>query len=342
MTYPASHKAEVDFDQCVLATDSGTIVSRFEPDTVVTADCTVVAMKFAAVTHLDLSVLAGRIPGQLTTPFVPGTEGVGRIVSSPHHAAGTRVVVRGCGVGVGRPGLWSTHVAVPHDAVHPCPDRLPDTAAAAALAPASTAYAAVVDIAEVQAGQKVAVTGTGGVVGDMCANLAAARGATVIEVHVKGRARRVRSTSPAAPHIAADREVLEVDLRSDGPVALPNDVDVVIDTVGGQLAGVLIPMLRLGGRLVVLGYTAGNHTAVNLFDLITGNRRILPVNMQGRQPSPDRVADALHAVGTGVLPLETTTYPMDRIADAVAHVERGTAGRRVVLDLQKHWMTGGI
>jgi NADPH:quinone reductase-like Zn-dependent oxidoreductase len=64
---------------------------------------TLVEMRVAAVTQQDRSALAGKQP---ITPFTPGIEGAGVVVTSSALLGGTPVVVRGGGVGVTRSGLW--------------------------------------------------------------------------------------------------------------------------------------------------------------------------------------------------------------------------------------------
>jgi NADPH:quinone reductase len=280
-----------------------------------------VEMRAASVTHLDRLVLAGRLAHQMQPPFVPGSEGSGIVITSDVHPAGARVVVRGHGVGVVRPGTWGTVAAVPDGAVHPCPESLDLTASAGALAPALTAYTAVRSVGAIRPGETVAVTGASGVVGQMCAAMIRAAGATAVGV-VRSRA--------AAEALAGsvDRVVIQPG------TALPG-CDALIDTVGGPVLGVLLEHVNPGGRVVLVGHTAGDTVAVSLDLLIGRGIRLLPVSMQRRAVDPAVVADVLEDVATGRLPYAVELVSGHTPQAALELLTRGSAGRRVLLNVSE-------
>lgn len=281
---------------------------------------TLVEMRAASVTHLDRAVLAGRLDNQMRPPFVPGSEGSGIVISSDVHPAGSRVVVRGHGVGVMLPGTWGTLAVVPDGAVHPCPESLDLIASAGALAPALAAHTAVHAVGAIRPGEVVAVTGAAGVVGQMCAAMARAAGATVIGV-VRSRA--------AAGVLAGlvDRIVVTPG------TALPG-CDALIDTVGGPVLGALLGNVNPGGRVVLLGATAGDSVTMPLHHLIERDIRVLPVAMR-RRTDPATVAEVLEEVATGRLPYAVELISGRSPQAALDLVARGGAGRRVLLDVSE-------
>jgi NADPH:quinone reductase-like Zn-dependent oxidoreductase len=233
-------------------------------------------------------------------------------------------------VGITRPGVWGRRVRVPSSAVHPVPDGLDDARAAACLSPALTAIATVDDISDVRSGERVAVIGATGVVGSICAALAVRRGARVIGVH----SARPGRPAPAAPDGV---ELLAIDRSADTDVAAAlGPVDAVLDTVGGPQLGRLIGALEPGGRLAVLGYTAGGRTDLDIMQLIARDVRVLAVNMRRRQPGPARVQEALHAVAAGDVPVAVEVVDCHDASAAQRTVDRlagGSIRGRVVIDL---------
>src|SRR5262245_41667207 len=62
----------------------------------------------AALNPADLAIASGKFPaGSPPLPYVPGIEGVGRVVESSRFAPGTRVWASGRGLGVARMGSFS-------------------------------------------------------------------------------------------------------------------------------------------------------------------------------------------------------------------------------------------
>jgi len=105
-----------------------------------------------------------------------------------------------------------------------------------------TAWQALVDTAQVAAGQRVLIHGAGGGVGHLAVQIAKARGAHVI------------GTASAAKHdlvasLGADELI---DYRATDFTALVDGVDVVLDTIGGDIARRSIGVLHPGGLLVTI------------------------------------------------------------------------------------------
>jgi NADPH:quinone reductase-like Zn-dependent oxidoreductase len=287
-----------------------------------------VRLHAAAVTHLDRSVVAGHLPGQMRPPFTPGTEACGTVLASVAHPAGSRVVVRGAGVGVTSDGTWASLGCFPDAALHPCPADLDPATAAAALSPALTADAAVRAVAAVRPGETVAVTGATGVVGRMVAAVVRAAGAA----RVVGL---VRPASVGAADALTDLVDEVVGVGGSGPLddgGLDAVVDAVIDTVGGAVAAAAVRSIRPGGRMVLLGYTAGTVLPLDLHEVIARDVRLLPVNMQRRPATPEAVQRALADVAAARLPLSIVRMPLPDAQRALDLLARGEVRGRVVLE----------
>ncbi|WP_433168694.1 alcohol dehydrogenase catalytic domain-containing protein [Kribbella sp. CA-247076] len=278
---------------------------------------TVVEMRLGAVSPADRSVLAGKQP---TTPFVPGSEGTGVVVTSSVIEAGTPVIVRGQGVGVTRPGLWGRYAVVPDAAVHPLPAGVDPVAALALLTPALTAHTAVRRVAGVVEGETVVVTGITSLLGRLCAAVARSAGAK----KVIGLAWFGETVDPAL----ADQIVRVDELGQVGREL--SWCDAAIDTVGGPVTSGVLGHITPGGRVAVVGYKAGEFTTIDLHQLIGRDLRLLPVNLQRTVLEPGAVSAALADTEAAQVRPDVELVPARRVGDVL---ERIPAERRVFLDL---------
>ena len=108
---------------------------------------------------------------------------------------------------------------------------------------AITALQAVTDLADVQAGQRVLVTGASGGVGSYAVQIAVAAGAEVTGVASAAKADLVRSLG--ATHV--------LDYASDDFAAVPDRYDVIIDIAGNASLSRLRRALTPTGTAVLVG-----------------------------------------------------------------------------------------
>jgi len=209
-------------------------------------------------------------------------------------------------------------VAAPAREVAVAPASLTDEQAGALPLAGLTAWQALVGNAEVGEGDRVLIQAAAGGVGHLAVQIAKARGG-----HVIGTAR-------------ADRHDFLRELGVDepidytaGPVAeAVSPVDVVIDLVSEDDAGLLASLRALGGggRLVVI--------AGDLTDEITAVAREQGTRAVEMLVSPDRVGlESLAALADeGGLRVETDeAFPLAQAADAHRSLEHGRARGKIVL-----------
>jgi NADPH:quinone reductase-like Zn-dependent oxidoreductase len=137
---------------------------------------------------------------------------------------------------------YSEYVTAPARHFAPKPAGLTHAEAAALPLAGLTAYQALVDIAGVQAGQRVLVHAAAGGVGHLAVQIAKAKGAYVI------------ATASAAKHdylrgIGADEVI---DYTAVDFAAEVNDIDIVLDGVGDEYTARSAPVVRDGGHLITL------------------------------------------------------------------------------------------
>ncbi|MFD4601410.1 NADP-dependent oxidoreductase [Streptomyces sp. NPDC058464] len=137
-------------------------------------------------------------------------------------------------------GTHAEYVTLPARALVPKPAGIDHVQAAALPLVSLTAWQALVENADVQAGQRVLIHAAAGGVGHVAVQIAKARGAYVI------------GTASAAKHdflreIGVDEPV---DYRSVDVTETVRDVDVVLDTIGGDTSVASLRVLRPGGVVV--------------------------------------------------------------------------------------------
>ncbi|MFC4052772.1 zinc-binding alcohol dehydrogenase family protein [Actinomadura syzygii] len=285
---------------------------------------TLVRIGAAQVGHLDLNIVDGRFGILPTLPFVPGTEACGTVVASGVHPVGALVRVRGAGLGMRRDGGWAEHAVVPDKAVVAVPDGVDPALACCFFSPAATAWAALHDVAAVEAGERVLVTGAAGAVGSLAVQLAVRAGAEVIGV--VGRPGKLAHVPSGA------RAVLAADLADRD--ALGGPVDALVDTVGGPVLANGLGHVRPGGRAALVGYTAGREFTVDLADFLLANVSLLPVNLMVRGGALGEVGDRLlKEIAAGELSLHVERYEIDRLGEAVERLRTGAAIGKVALTM---------
>ncbi|PKV77517.1 NADP-dependent oxidoreductase [Nocardia fluminea] len=184
---------------------------------------------FGAITPLgwDVSGVVEAV-GLGVTRFAPGDEvfGMPRLPS----AAGT----------------YAEYVTSPARHLARKPSNLSHVEAAALSLVALTAWQALVDTADVRPGQRVLIHGAAGGVGHVAIQIAKARGAYVVATARAGNHDFVRG-------LGADEVI---DYTATDFVAAARDIDVVVDTVGGEYGPRSLRTLRPGGILVSLASPA--------------------------------------------------------------------------------------
>ncbi|WP_131742564.1 NADP-dependent oxidoreductase [Actinomadura roseirufa] len=206
-------------------------------------------------------------------------------------------------------GSHAEYVSAPSRTFVPKPDALDHVQAAALPLAALTAWQALVDTAGVREGQRVLVHAAAGGVGHLAVQIAKTRGAHVI------------GTASAPKHEFLRRIGVDeaVDYRTVDFAETVRDVDIVIDTMGGDYGPRSLRTLRSGGVLVSL--LPGAPSGLTGVDVPPG------VRTEGLLVEPDHHAltqiAALAADGRLRVEIDTV-LPLEEVAKA--H-ERGGTGR---------------
>jgi NADPH:quinone reductase-like Zn-dependent oxidoreductase len=223
------------------------------------------------------------------------------IVKGPDELLGRSVFGSGGNLGFGRDGSHAEYVAVPVTAVIPLPKNLSFEQAAGIGVAYITAWAALVNAAQIQAGETALILGTTGAVGSAAARIARKLGARVI-----GTARKAADIPPASVLPVDDWIDLEaVDLAT-GVRRLTNGrgADIVFDVVGGALFEQCLSALAWRGRQVAISSSPEPRVGFNLVDFYHNESRLLGVD--SLKLSFEETAEILRQLTPGI---ESGTFP---------------------------------
>jgi NADPH:quinone reductase-like Zn-dependent oxidoreductase len=286
---------------------------------------TTVAVEAAAVSHLDLTISGGQFRLRPQLPHTGGVEGCGRVVDSGTLAPGTRVLIRGAGVGIVKPGCWAGYVVAADKALRPVGDDLPAPLAATFFVPCTTAYVALHDVGGFTRGERVVVTGAAGAVGSVVTQLALQGGAAEV-IAVVPREEQF-GLVPEGARPVAGRGADVVAALGGKPAAT-----LLVDTLGGDGLPELLGLVQPGGRAVLVGYALGPAITLDLPNWLLQEIRLLPVNMMRNEERANEIAPRLAAeVAAGTIRLAVELFGLEEIGAALARLRAGRlAGRGVV------------
>jgi NADPH2:quinone reductase len=283
----------------------------------------------AGVTYPDVLLTRGRYQLKPEPPFIPGSEVAGVVRSAPAGAAvraGDRVAAF--------PGFggFAELVTVDPGAVFPLPERVSMAAGAALPMNYLTMHFALTRRGRLRPGETVLVHGAAGGIGTAAIQLASALGARVIGV--------VSSDAKAAAARAAGaHEVVPADGFREAVAELTRGrgVDVVVDPVGGDRFTDSLRSLATEGRLLVIGFTAGEIPTVKVNRLLLNNLDVVGVGWGAFfLPRPgylqEQWADLEPLLAAGRLdPPLGGSYPLTEAAAALAELDERRATGKVLL-----------
>jgi NADPH2:quinone reductase len=218
-----------------------------------------VAVRCASLNFPDLLIVQNKYQLKPPLPFVPGAEFSGVV-----EAVGASVTQLQVGMAVasfGGIGGFGSHVCVDARQVLPLPPGFAFDDAAAFLCTYGTSHHALVDRAQLKAGETVLVLGAAGGVGTAAIQIAKAVGARVIAAassDEKCALCRTLGADATINYTTADlREQIKAATEGKGP-------DVVYDPVGGAMAEPVFRSIAWRGRYLVIGFAGGAIPALPL------------------------------------------------------------------------------
>lgn len=198
----------------------------------------------------DLPVTLGRDAAGTVDALGPGVDPVW---------LGRRVVVY---LGV-RNGGYAELAVADVEALHHLPDAVTFEAAVAMIGTGRTTLA-VLEVAAIGPDDVVLVTSAAGGMGALAVQAAKQAGATVIGA--AGGPAKVATVRRLGADLAVD--YLRPEWKAEVETALgERPATVALDGVGGDIGRAALELLAVGGRLVLFGWSSGEPTPINAYDL---------------------------------------------------------------------------
>ena len=294
-------------------------------------DKVLVRITAAGVAPLDHTILTGGHP-RAKAPLVLGNEGAGVIEDAGESGltVGSRVMFTGP-YGVNENGAWQDWLLVRPEHLAHVPDAIEDIVAASLPVAYLTAHIALT-LCEFKAGMTVLAPGIGGSVGNATYQLARAQGAGKVISTAGSAMKAVRARQLGFEDV--------VDLTTEGlaegvrRITAGKGVDIVIESIGGNVTGEALSSLGLGGVLITLGYSAGRKTTIDVTDLIWKRARMAGFSLFAQSPTAVAAAwrDILPRIVSGsVKPIVERVYPLGEAGQALRHLIEDRPFGKVVL-----------
>jgi NADPH:quinone reductase-like Zn-dependent oxidoreductase len=289
-----------------------------------TPDEVLIAVRAAGVNPSDIGNLAGRF-SRTKLPRTPGRDYAGVVVEGPPELLGKEVWGTGGELGFTRDGSHAQYVVVPGGAVREKPASLSFEQAAGIGVPFVTAWLAVVQAAQVTAGETFLVTGSRGSVGSAAVQIARWRGVRTIGVQ--------RGTRGGGADVVLDSDREDVAKRV-LELTSGRGADACLDAVGGPLFDVALASLGRGGRLAAITAKGDGRVSFDLRDFYHRELRLIGVDsLQLDTTGAAKVLDELREGFTSrdLRPADIQTYPLAQASDAYAAIASGRVTGKLVL-----------
>jgi NADPH2:quinone reductase len=291
-------------------------------------------IKAASLNFPDILIVQNKYQMKPALPFVPGSEYAGIV-----QAVGDNVTH----LKVGQPvaclsgtGGFATHTIAPAALCMPLPAGFPMVDAAAFIMIYATSHHALVDRAQLKAGETVLVLGAAGGVGTAAIQIAKAMGAKVIA------AASTQEKCDLCKSIGADATInYSTENLRDAIKALTDGKgpDVIYDPVGGDFAEPAFRSIAWRGRYLVVGFASGPIPALPLNLALLKGASIVGVfwgDYAKREPKANAamMMELAQWYGNGkIKPVIDRTMPMSDLKAAYTHMgSRGVMGKLVMVN----------
>jgi NADPH2:quinone reductase len=295
-------------------------------------------IRFAALNPADAFLARALYPAKPPLPHVLGRDGVGDVLAVgpgvDNVRVGDTVGVLRCDVGVSTWGTLAEKTAVPADSVAKVPQGWTLEETACAPLAFLTAWQALTQWSDPPApppaGSAVLVTGASGGVGIASILLAKSMNLTVVALS------RSAEKGAALKKLGADFvfDPADPNVRKAVLTAIsPKRVDIAVDNIGGALFNEVIGMLGYGGRISVVGRSAGPVPEFNTANLFFRRNRIGGVAVSdfsrgAAQAAWKEIVGRLDAMGKR--PVVDRVFPFEDVKKAFARLDEGPLGKVVI------------
>ena len=300
----------------------------------------------AALNYRDVWIQKGQYAG-IKLPCTLGSDGAGEVaahgpdVPADAPAVGARVLLNpglrwGTNpraqakdfvvLGMPDPGTFAEYITLPAQYIRPLPVHLSFEQGAALPLAGLTAYRAAFTRAQVQAGERVLVTGVGGGVALLAAQLCIARGAEVwVTSSADEKIARAQALgAKGGINYNSENWVKTLVQQAGGPF------DVIIDSAGGAPFNSLLDVAAAGGRIVFYGGTLGAIPQLPPGKVFWKQLSLLGSSMGSAQDFEDMLALVTEKQ---IVPVVDEIFPLADGEAALRRLESGAQFGKIVLKI---------
>jgi len=295
-------------------------------------------VRFAALNPADAFLAQGLYPAKPPLPHILGRDGVGEVLAvgpgvEDLHAGETVGILRGS-TGVDVWGTLAEKVVVPAANIIRIPRgwSLEETAGAPLVF--LTAWQALTQWSDPPAPPRsdsvLLVTGASGGVGTATVLLGKSMGLTVVALsRSKEKGERLKALGADFIFSPDDHKLRKAVMAA----IAPNKIDLAVDNVGGALFNDVVAMLAHGGRISVVGRSAGAVPEFNTAMLFFRRNRIGGVYVGDYTPEQSQdawqqIVDRLDAQGKR--PVVDHVFDFVNLGEAFARLAQGPMGKVLV------------
>lgn len=309
---------------------------REVPDPIPQSNELLIEVAATALNRADLLQRMGRYNPPAGASVYPGLEVAGNVIGVGNQVSRFKVGDRVMALLAG--GGYAEQVAVDAGTVMPIPNHLSFQEAAAIPEAWLTAYSNMVEIARLQAGEKVLIHAGASGIGTAAIQLAKWVGATVFTTASAGKLETLKN-------LGAD---YTIDYRSEKFADRVLDItkgygaDVIVDFIGAPYWDENLRVLALWGRLVFVGMMGGNTVQANLGILMSKKLSLHGSTLRDRTLAQKAALvenfsqNALAGFATGHFRpvLDEQIFTLDQIADAHRYMESNQNIGKIVVTVR--------
>lgn len=309
------------------------------PDPVPGKGQVVIDVKAAEINYPDILVISGQYQIKPPLPFAPGKAAAGIVSAVGADVAGLKIGDRVAAQV--EYGAFAEKLLAPASNVFRMPEAVSFTKGAALGLVYQTAHFALVERARLHNTDTVLVLGASGGIGVASVQVAKALGARMVIAGVLGDDNAKVARQAGADTVidlgGADlRESLRkrVHQLTDG-----HGADIVIDPVGGVANAAALRAMAWRGRMVIIGFAAGDIPTIKANYLLVKNIEVSGLQWSDyRDRTPEWVARVQQEIFTlyvtgKIDPYISRTFPLAAIKDALSLLEQGKAQGKLILEI---------
>ena len=293
----------------------------------------------ASVNFPDLLVIGGTYQNLPPRPFVPGKDLAGVVAAVGEGV--TRVKPGDRVLAQIEHGAFAERAVVREVLCFVMPTKMRFEDGAAMGLVYLTAHNAMVERAQLRAGETVLVTGAAGGVGLACVQLAKALGAVVVAAVSSDEKAEVARASGADHIVRTDMPDLRESFRKQVFDAVgKRGIDLALENVGGDVFDASLRVMAWCGRLVIIGFAGGRIPEVKAGYLLVKNISLIGLQSSDyRERAPEVVRTAyeqlfaLYEQGK-IKPHVMAAYPMKDYLTALHAVKDRKVLGKVVISMR--------